>query len=150
MVDLNLDDILMTSTRLTDLGTVYKGIVGDIKTVSTSEADLFETGGPQAAYTKAMGTLWDYCADTQDNLNICSSVLVRYINAVCAEDEGAAQDLKTQSDALNNALDLQEEQNGLDHGELGSRVPGVDPNADDGTVVDEPKYDKADQPPEEN
>lgn len=143
-----LDQVLLTSVRLGDIGDVYADVVAQLKSISEGDAaKMFETGGISSAYTTAINTLWTYCADSQDNLNASAAVLVHYINAVCEQDGAAADDLKTEAAAIDSSMDSQESENGLEDGTLGSRPPEVNDNpTEDDPAVDLPEDDKAERP----
>lgn len=143
---LKLDEVLMTSVRLTDIAGVYHNINSDMSALSGSYVHLFNGEGPGDAYFSVLNQLWNNCALTEDALNQSATVVVRYVNAVCAEDGEAAAELKNKAEGLNHDLEQQENENGLNPGDLGGRAPEVDDTPEDG-VVDEPDYTESTKPP---
>lgn len=101
---LNVDpqEILLASQQLSDMADVYKSTVGKVKSVDGKDDALFETGEVSSPWSGLLDTMWSYFAATQDNLNDTSRTLVRYLNAVCADDENAAKQLDQDIDGYND------------------------------------------------
>lgn len=145
-INVELDRVLQASQILIGLGTTYGSAIDKVSTASSGAGDVFENGTVSGPWNSALDTIWNYLADSQNNCNDTGRTLVRYVNAVCAEDSAAAEELKQDVSSYNEALENTEEQQG-DHVDDPLPEPDLD-NPDQ--VIDEPEYDEAERPEEDN
>ena len=101
-VEVDLQDVLKGSSELSSMAMAYSDAIAKFRTVHDDAVNLFETGDLIASWTESSGALWSIFADSQDNLHDCARTLVRYVNATCAQDHQAAEDLKKSVKGANN------------------------------------------------
>ena len=136
-----LEELLRASQVLSTTADTYASAIGEVSGASTP-ADVFETGEVSGAWESMVTTLWDYLAQSQDNLNDSSLVMVHYVNALCAQDSGLASDLLAEVKDYNDALgDTGDDPND----ELPDPLPEPDLN-DPGSVIPTPDSEPAEYP----
>lgn len=139
-VDLNLKDVLIACIKLESMATEYETFVGMMSDTAGNDVYAFESESVYNGWDNLRNLIWDIAADTQNNLNDTATVLRQYINAVCAEDEHAAeqllQDVGNQEDAYDDSSGNQGDIVGVD---LEDEELNPD-NPDDG-IVDVPEHD---------
>lgn len=143
-IEVNLQDLLLAAKQLEEMGDVYLKVIQHLDSLRGLDVFAFEGDDVAEKWAEARDLFWDYVADSQDNLYDTSSTLIHYINAVCEEDEQAAESLKIEIEKFNE--DKRRNEEDLDASIDGDDLPEADlRNRKDG-VIDTPNHAKADRP----
>ena len=141
-MELNIANIFFASRQLTDMANTY-GTINELISAMGYQ-DAFESPEAQEAWNNAHESIWSHIATAHDNLHEAAAALIIYINAMCAQDEDNADQLKTELDAFETEYEAIESEYGF--GVYDGDIPGVNPDDRQDGILDVPEYEDAKRP----